>query len=248
LDERKRSSLEVRVGGKIGPVSTPVAQQLLVGILAALTGVGLRYFLPLTPMQLPVLIASAQKQAEDSQLFAREMAHRLKNALTIVQSIAFQTIGADNPDAHKFAARLRALADANELLSEHIQQPTASITDAIHAALTAFKDERARFSVQSIDACISAQQVVSLTLAIHELATDATKYGSLSGRTGSVAIAVDDADDRWYMTRKESGGPEVHQRDREGFGTRLLRRSGMNTRLEFEPEGLRCTIGIRKIR
>jgi two-component sensor histidine kinase len=188
-----------------------------------------------------------QTQAANAELFAREMAHRLKNALTIVQSIAFQTIGADNPDARKFAGRLTALANANELLSEHIQQPTALITEVIRAALSAFEGERTRFSVQSVDASISAQQVVSLTLAIHELATNATKYGALSVRTGSVAIAVADAGDRWCLTWKESGGPKVHQPEGEGFGTRLLRRSGMNTRLDFERDGVRCTIGIRKI-
>jgi two-component sensor histidine kinase len=187
-----------------------------------------------------------QTQAANAELFAREMAHRLKNALTIVQSIAFQTIGAKDPDALKFAGRLKALADANELLSEHVQQPTAPISAVIHAALRAFEDERARISVRAIDASISAHQVVSLALAIHELATNATKYGSLSARTGSVAIEVEDVGDRWRMTWKEHGGPEVHQPEAAGFGTRLLHRSGMNTRLDFEPDGLRCTMGIRK--
>ncbi len=300
------------------------ASEIAVGAVAALVAVAIRYFLPLTPVQLPVLtvvvtlavvtafvgtlagvttaivggllswyfffnpqswslqnqawipllgfattatviiltasryrsserlryqaeVERLQTQAADAELFAREMAHRLKNALTIVQSIAFQTIGSDNPDARKFAGRLRALADANELLSEHIQQPTAPIADVIHAALSAFEDERARFAVHSIDASISAQQVVALALAIHELATNATKYGSLSGRNGLVTIEVEDADDRWRMTWKESGGPKVHQPERAGFGTRLLRRSGMNTRLDFEPDGVRCTMGIRKI-
>ena len=64
-------------------------------------------------------MAALRSEAETANLFAREMAHRLKNALTIVQSIAFQTLGVEAADGGKFAGRLKALADANELLTEH---------------------------------------------------------------------------------------------------------------------------------
>lgn len=187
-----------------------------------------------------------QSQAENAELFAREMAHRLKNALAIVQSIAFQTIGAETPESDKLAGRLKALADANSLLSEHIQQPTANIAAVIDSALSPFRDEGERFEVKCIDALIPAQQVVSLALAIHELGTNAIKYGALSSPNGFIFLEVDDLGDQLRMSWKEQGGPAVKRPVKDGFGTRLLRRSGMSAELKFASDGLLCTMGIRK--
>jgi two-component sensor histidine kinase len=191
-------------------------------------------------------MAKLRAEADTANLFAREMGHRLKNALTIVQSIAFQTIGPAVPESAKFAGRLKALAAANELLSEHVRQPTAAITDVIDAALEPFRDSQSRFHIDAVSAPIPAQQVVSVALVIHELATNATKYGSLSNGEGTVSLEVKDAGDHLRLTWKERDGPQVLQPANQGFGTRLLRRSGIDTRLEFEPDGLCCTIGIRK--
>jgi len=185
-------------------------------------------------------------EAETANLFAREIAHRLKNALTIVQSIAFQTLGVDAAEAGKFAGRLKALADANELLTEHVRAPTAMIKDVLVATLEAFEGEGQRVRVECVEAPIPAQQVVSLALAIHELATNASKYGALSKADGWVQVDVEDLGDRLCLTWAEHDGPPVKQPEGQGFGTRLLRRAGMNTKLEFAPDGVRCSIGIRK--
>lgn len=187
-----------------------------------------------------------RSEADTANLFAREIAHRLKNALTIVQSIAFQTLGVDAAEASKFAGRLKALADANELLTEHVQTPTAMVRDVLIATLEPFEGEAQRVRIECVEAAIPAQQVVSLALAIHELATNASKYGALSAADGWVQVDVDDLGERLCLTWAEHDGPPVSQPERQGFGTRLLRRAGMNTKLEFQPDGLRCSIGIRK--
>ena len=187
-----------------------------------------------------------REEAVDANLFAREMAHRLKNALTIVQSIAFQTIGTEGADAAKFAGRLKALADANELLTEHVEKPTARIREVIDAALRPFHDEEGRFSVLGIDAPIPAQQVVLLALGIHELATNACKYGALSSPRGRVALSIEDMGERLKLSWVEECGPRVSPPERNGFGMRLLRRTGMNASLGFEPDGLVCAIEVRK--
>jgi two-component sensor histidine kinase len=174
------------------------------------------------------------------------MAHRLKNALTIVQSIAFQTIGTESVEAAKFAGRLRTLAEANELLNEDVATPTATVRDAIEAALSPFEGEKARFDLTIADGRIASQQVVSLALAIHELSTNATKYGALSHPHGRVEIHVEDLGNQLRLTWKEHDGPPVVPATEQGFGTRLLRRSGMGTEISFEPDGLRCTMGLRK--
>lgn len=186
-----------------------------------------------------------QAEADTAQLFAREMAHRLKNALTIVQSLAFQTIGTSSEEAAKFAGRLKALAEANELLNEHIDRPCATVTEVIQAALMPFGLRR-RFDVTSVQAAIPSQQVVALALALHELTTNAVKYGALSGSTGRVTINVVEAGQHLHLTWKEHGGPVVQQPTGAGFGTRLLQRSGVNTELAFETDGLRCSMGLRR--
>jgi len=191
-------------------------------------------------------VALLRNEAETANLFAREMAHRLKNALTIVQSIAFQTIGVETAEAGKFAGRLKALADANELLTEHVEMPTAKVAQVIGAAVKPFGGVGSRIRLDSVDAAIPAQQVVSLALAIHELATNASKYGALAAPDGWVEIRVEDKGERLEVRWAEHDGPPVVTPEAQGFGTRLLRRAGMNAKLDFAPDGVRCSIRIHK--
>jgi len=191
-------------------------------------------------------VAILRSEASTANLFAREMAHRLKNALTIVQSIAFQTIGVETVEAGKFAGRLKALADANELLTEHVEMPTAKVAQVIEAAVKPFGGVGSRIRLDSVDAAIPAQQVVSLALAIHELATNASKYGALSSPDGWVEIRAEDGRDRLVVSWTEHDGPPVMTPEAQGFGTRLLRRAGMNAKLDFAPDGVRCSIRIHK--
>jgi two-component sensor histidine kinase len=97
-----------------------------------------------------------------------------------------------------------------------------------------------------VDATIATGEVISLALALHELATNALRYGALSSERGRVSLKVDDVGDRLLMTWKEHGGSEVQQPQTRGFGSRLLQRSGMDTKLVFEADGLLCSMGLRK--
>ena len=187
-----------------------------------------------------------ETQAQNARIFAGEMSHRLKNALAIVQSIAFQTMDPGAPGAIAFAKRLKALADANDLLSEHVSKPVADVADVIEAAIHPFRDGEGRFRIESPQQAIPAQQVISLALALHELCTNAVKYGSLSQPQGRVAINVEDRPDHLALVWKETGGPLVRAPERTGFGTRLLQRSGMGAELDYAPDGLRCVLAIRK--
>lgn len=191
-------------------------------------------------------LAALEEQTANAELFAREMAHRLKNALAIVQSIAFQTFGNETPEAVLFAARLKALADANELLSEQVDEPEAKLVRVVEGALQPFYLRAASLEIECVDASIPARQVVSLALALHELATNAIKYGALSSTTGRVSLRLEDGGEMLKLTWKEQGGPPVHSPTSEGFGTRLLRRTGNNAKLIFEPDGLRCSFEVRK--
>jgi two-component sensor histidine kinase len=191
-------------------------------------------------------LAAAQKDAEAAQLFAREMAHRLKNALAIVQSIAFQTLGQESAETAKFAARLKALASAHDLLAEHVQKPTAEAAELVRATLEPFDHGDRRAQLQGDEVRLAASQAVSLALAVHELATNAAKHGALTTAKGTVAIRIEDEGDAVRLTWKERGGPPVQAPAAHGFGTSLLRRLDPRAELRFEPDGLCCSLSLRK--
>jgi two-component sensor histidine kinase len=191
-------------------------------------------------------IAQLQREAETSRLFARELAHRLGNTLAIVQSIAAQTIGKNSPESVKFAGRLKALSEANRLLTAHVEMPTANVKHVIETALRPFRDEGQNIWIESVDAPIQSQQVLGLALTLHELATNAIKHGALSMPDGSVALCIHHADDHLYLTWKEQNGPPVIPPKRHGFGAKLLLRSGSAAELEFERDGVRYSMRIPK--
>jgi two-component sensor histidine kinase len=89
------------------------------------------------------------------------------------------------------------------------------------------------------------QQVVSLMLALHELSTNALKYGALSDPRGWISITWGYKDEWFELEWKEHDGPVVAAPSSEGFGSRLLARAAMGAKVSFEPDGLRCTIRSR---
>lgn len=189
-------------------------------------------------------LALAIQEAEQQSLFARELSHRLKNAMAIVQALAGQTFDKDNPDLPKFSSRLKALADAHNLLNEHVKQPTASVREVVENATHAFQ-HHGRISIDGPEVHIPDQQVISLALALHELGTNAVKYGALSNDHGRITINWQLIDGRFRLEWKEQGGPPVEPPAKCGFGTRLLERTAMGSKIHFEPDGVRCTITQR---
>ena len=184
----------------------------------------------------------ARGEVERAELFAREMAHRLKNALAIVQALAGQTFRDDNPDLAKFGARLKTLSGAHNLLNEHIREPTASLDEVVNMALEPFSNWEGRISRSGPPVIIRDQQVVSVALALHELGTNAVKYGALSDGDGRIDIRWTGNDGKFELVWKERDGPPVAAPERIGFGSKLLGRSSMRSELTFEPDGIRCII------
>jgi two-component sensor histidine kinase len=202
----------------------------------------------------PVAIAGAsrdlseRKQVEDLQrLLANELNHRVKNTLATVQSIVNQTLrGATDIEVAREAvnARIIALAKAHDLLTER-SWAGADIADLVAHAVRPFVTRQINFEGPSLT--ISPSQALALSLAVHELATNATKYGALSRPEGRVALRWTVRDDRLELSWLESGGPPVAPPSRRGFGSRLIevalsRDLDGQTRLEFAPEGVRCWI------
>lgn len=176
-------------------------------------------------------ISGRVKAREQQQLLNHELGHRLKNVLSLVQSIANQTFRqADNlaEAAETYSARLISLGRATDILTE-----TAWADARLHslgqAALISVGDFSERIRISGPDLDLAPQQALMLTLTLHELATNSLKYGSLSNETGRVDLSWDvttaaDGERQFTLEWRESGGPEISAPAREGFGTRMIGR------------------------
>jgi two-component sensor histidine kinase len=176
----------------------------------------------------------------------------VKNSLAVVQGLAHQTFKPDQvpPELIRtFEGRLTALSAAHNLLMKQSWESTP-IATVIEAALKPFETGEKRVGANGEEVLLSPSATVSLALGLHELATNAAKYGALSNTTGVVEVEwrVDDGDFELVWT--ERGGPPVEPPGRKGFGTRLLQRAVANdlggaVELDFDASGLVCTMRTR---
>ncbi|NJC05163.1 PAS domain S-box-containing protein [Sphingomonas kaistensis] len=194
-------------------------------------------------------ITGRKKAEAHQQLLINELSHRAKNLLAIIQSIAQQTFRGDDPAAAqltRFEGRLGALSAAHGILTQE-KWEAVPLRRLICDTFTAVFSDDERLTLDGPDLMLSPKASVSLAMAIHELATNATKYGSLSQDGGEVAIRWEDDGDRLKLSWKESGGPPVAQPTKRGFGTRMIERGlaaelGGSVRIHYEPDGVRCDV------
>lgn len=178
---------------------------------------------------------------------AREMAHRLKNSLAMVQSIVTQTLRQSKTveeAGDAIAGRISALAKAQDILTQ-TSWASADIRDILASSLAPHRGGDNRITMAGPKVDLSAQQGLGLSLALNELATNAAKYGSLSNEDGRVAIEWSASPDGAFaFAWTETGGPEVRKPAALGFGSKLLVRmvapyfSGTAS-LDHEPAGVR---------
>jgi len=201
---------------------------------------------------------SDRKRAEEQQaLLVRELHHRVKNTLATVQAIMGSTArSVDNIEDFKTAlfGRIQSLAKTHLLLAD--DDRAVNFDDILRGELDAFDDgSKKRIVLSGPEVPLSAQLAVSLGMAIHELTTNAAKFGALSVYGGKVAVT-------WKVTigasRRilsfdwvESDGPPVAEPQRHGFGSRLLDfvlpgQIQAETRIEYAPQGVRvyCTLPL----
>jgi PAS domain S-box-containing protein len=207
-----------------------------------------------------------RKRAElHLRLLVNELNHRVKNSLATIQAIAAQTFHAARslPQAQEaFSARIVALAEAHDLLTRENWEG-ADLSDllarleTLHGGLG--HEGKGRFVFTGPPVRLSPRMALSLSMALHELATNAVKYGALSTLGGQVAIAWSvtpppkpatakgGGHPRFVLTWTEIGGPPVSAPTRRGFGSRLIERglaselSG-EAHIDFEPGGVVCRI------
>jgi PAS domain S-box-containing protein len=191
-----------------------------------------------------------RKVAEEHQrLLINELNHRVKNTLASVQGIAFQTLRGEVSLAEaraRFEARLMALSGAHNLLTEE-NWGGASLERVVRDSIEHLAGEAGRFDVEGEPLRLAPRAALALAMALHELGTNAFKYGALSAEGGRVSIGWMQDGDRLRLEWRESGGPAVALPSRRGFGSRLIERGlaadlGGTASLRFDPAGLRCDI------
>ncbi len=199
-------------------------------------------------------VTERHKAEERLRLVINELNHRVKNNLAMTQAIAAQTFrrSADLTEAQaNFTARILALAQANDLLTGE-RWVGASLRGILEQAVRPHcSDEAHRCVFAGPEVHLSPKTALSLSIAMHELATNALKYGAWS-TLGTVAItwriyAEVNGSERLHMEWRESGGPTVTPPKHRGFGSRLIERGlaaemGGNVKMLFEPDGLVCTV------
>lgn len=192
--------------------------------------------------------AAKERSERHQQLLIGELNHRVKNTLSVVQSLAHQTFrGRHSPEdaINAFEARLQALAAAHNLLTSQ-RWESASMVQVVNSALAPFCAPD-RCDVSGPDIQIVPQTAVTLALAIHELATNASKYGALSVDGGRIHVSWTTLDGSFELLWREAGGPPVKSPQSEGFGMRLIRRSLAadlrgSVDMDFNESGLVCRV------
>lgn len=197
------------------------------------------------------LMESLHDEARHQQVLINELNHRVKNTLAIIQSLARQSLRGERPlpeVAAEFEARLMALSGAHNLVTD-TRWRAVETHDLIDGALKPFGLDR--FDIEGPVMRLEPRAAVAFALALHELGTNATKYGALSVPAGRVAL-------RWRITPgpgtprlnllwRETGGPEVAPPSRKGLGMRLIERGlaielAGKVELRFPAQGVECEI------
>ncbi|KRE09945.1 hypothetical protein ASE63_05440 [Bosea sp. Root381] len=185
------------------------------------------------------------KEAEQRQrLLSLELKHRMKNTVAMIQAIANQTIrGGPEVDAIKeaFTARLNTMASAQDILTQTVWA-RASLGYLVEESLKGHSD-LSRFRIEGPAVELSSKTGLAMALALHELATNATKYGALRKDSGRIDVNWSITGGEFSFEWRESGGPRVEPPTRRGFGSRMIERAlagyfsgtaGMN----YEPSGV----------
>lgn len=184
------------------------------------------------------------------RMLINELNHRVKNTLATVQSIAAQTLRSADDVASardEFESRLVALAAAHDLLTAQGWRG-ADLAEVVAMAMAPFESSHPpRITRAGPNVWLKAERALALSLALHELATNAAKYGALSVAAGMVEIRWRANGDAVKLIWAEQGGPAVTPRTRTGFGARLLQRSlarelGGEVDWIFRPQGVRCDV------
>ena len=199
-------------------------------------------------------ISDRRRAEEERELLARELSHRVKNVLAVVQSLAMQTDGriqSVGAFRNSFVGRLQALARAHSVLLE-ANWRSADLGTLVEQAVAAYRvDHPEVVELEGEPVTITPRQGLGLSLVLHEAGTNASKYGALSRPEGRLRISWqvggDDRSRRVRLQWQERNGPRAEPPGETGFGTKLIERACSyeldgEVELDYAPEGLTCEV------
>jgi two-component sensor histidine kinase len=204
--------------------------------------------------RIAALAIEQDRELRQRQVLLHELAHRVKNTLAVVHSIASSTLRS-HTDTHyykTFEDRLIALSKAQDLLTQ-ASWSTVDLHELITAvAIAPFATDPARFRFEGPRTRLPARLAAPFALSLHELCTNASKYGALTRDDGRILIewgyaGGENAERKFYFRWAEIGGPAVQQPSRRGFGTRMITEAfssefGGTANIDYRPHGLVCEI------
>lgn len=188
------------------------------------------------------------------RLLMRELTHRSKNLLAVIQAMARQTAkhtGSIQTFLERFSARVQALARSHDILVQESWHG-ASLKELVRSQLAYYLDrEPEQISIAGPDVRLKPEAAQSLGLALHELASNAAKHGALSRSGGRVEISWQPLSDGIMLIWRESKGPQVNVPQRRGFGSmviehNLARALDAEVKLDFATEGVTCRVTMPK--
>ncbi|MDP4573550.1 CHASE3 domain-containing protein [Qipengyuania sp. G39] len=195
--------------------------------------------------------AAAIGEARDrADLLARELNHRVKNLFAVVLAIV-QMSARDKPEAKEvtdsIAQRIRALLTAHEVSQGELERPVASLYQLVETSLAPYRSSSQVAEIEGNEVLLPAKHVTPLGLVLHELTTNAVKYGAWSGK-GTVRVSWEERDGRVFITWRETGKAIDGEPDRRGFGSMLMnsaaRQFGGCVEREFGADGLVVDIDL----
>nr|WP_321458273.1 HWE histidine kinase domain-containing protein [uncultured Cohaesibacter sp.] len=200
-------------------------------------------------------LTDSKRSEEKTRLLLREVNHRVKNMLAILQSLASQTLRhAQSPErfTRAFSGRLSALATSHSLLSDQ-EWEDIDLVSLIQTQVKPYASHYAeQVTIEAKPIAINADAAIALGLVIHELATNAMQYGALSRREGKIDIAIKQIDgERGHkmlsILWNETGGPALSEQRRNGFGSILIENSlnkviGSKVNINYRKSGISAKI------
>ncbi|MGX7708800.1 HWE histidine kinase domain-containing protein [Methylobacterium sp. Gmos1] len=206
---------------------------------------------PLSMAGVTIDVTERKRGDEHRALLAEELNHRVKNSMATIQSIANQTLThASSLDEARtaFNARLQSLSAAHDVLTRESWEG-ATLAEIADEALRPFRTGAGRrFTIDGPPVRLPPRLALAFVMALHELATNAVKYGALSTERGRVLLTWDvTGDGRLRLRWEETDGPPVSAPARRGFGSRMIERVlaaeiGGTAEVEYRPQGVVATV------
>ena len=204
--------------------------------------------------KIAALAIEHERDRGQRQLLIDELTHRVKNLLAVILSISGSTLrGRSEPAAYKaFEDRLVALSKAQNLLTQS-GWSNVNLHELVTGAVSPFVTDQQRLAVEGPAANIPARLTLPFALALHELCTNASKYGALATDKGRISIdwiyTAGNVDPKLLFRWSEAGGPSVSSPFQpRGFGSRLIKTvfasDGCSVNVDYRPEGLVCEITL----